>query len=651
MHACTHRLHGRPVAGRRSGWLLAPLSLAPLSLALLGAGLGLDARAAVFQPGQEADPATGDVLVAAAPAPEEPLRGSGIRWALAPWRVGGTLALDARVLRMEDRSRIQQGLFMADVDMASHVWQPWFIQVRLGLGMVAARTQGSAQGTGSQGLAFNGRAALMVFPASRFPFELRADLSDSRSGEVNLGSEYRSQRLSMSQGYRPAVGGDHYRLQWDHSQLRSGSISDTLDTFAATGVQQRGVHALEAGLSLARNRRSDSVDGSQLSSLVARHSYQPASAMQVETMASWNEVRLGGGGADDTGSDVRQISSFATWRLRPGSGLMGTGAPLIAATARWVQALALGGQGSNRVQALNATLGASQDLSNAWRVSASAHTSQIQVRAAGSGSRSLGAQAVLGWTPASSPWGGWRYAPAVSANAGFTRDSGGRSRELSGLQGSHGVSREVAVAESQQLSFTFNQSAALLHEAGAAAMARSLAHSASLAWQGLGSDGSQSYGGLSISDARSQGVARGRFQLVNLQLSHRAQFSRHASANVNVTAQASHNQANELDAFTGERRDSSTGWQRFYGATVSYQHLRALGVPRLRLSVLLGANSQALERRALGDIDAPRERISESLESRLEYAFGRLDTRLSARVARVDGRVVAGVQARAQRRF
>lgn len=651
MPASAPRPHRRPAAGRQAAGTVSPVRLTPLSLALLGAGLGLNAQAAVFQPGHDADPPTGDVVVAFTPAPEEPLRGNGIQWTLAPWRVGGSLALDARVLRLEDGSRTRQGLLMADVDMASHVWQPWFIQVRLGLGVVMASTQSGGSGPGSRGSSVNGRAALVVFPASRFPFELRADLSDSRSGEVSLGNDYRSQRLSLSQGYRPSVGNEHYRLQWDQSQLHNGLARDTLSTLTATGVRQIGPHTMEAGLNLARNHRSDSDDTTQLSALTARHSYQPASALQVETLASWNEVRLGGQAAALAGSDVRQIATFATWRLRPGSGLPGGMAPLLAATARWVDARPVGSAPGNHVRALNATLGASQDLSTTWRLSASVQGSQLQSQAGAAAGRSLGGQAALGWTPTSRVWGDWRYAPTASANAGFTRDGQGRSRELTGLQASHGVSRDMALAASQQLSFTFNQSAAVLREAGVTPMARSLAHSASLSWQGLGDDGSQSYGGLSISDAISRGTSRGRFQLVNLQLSHRAQLSRYASANANVTAQATHNQASELDAFTGQLRESSAGWQRFYSGTLSYQHQRALGVPRLRFSLLLGANSQPLERRALGDIDAPRERITESLESRLEYAIGRLDTRLSARVARVDGRVLAGVQARAQRRF
>jgi hypothetical protein len=62
-------------------------------------------------------------------------------------------------------------------------------------------------------------------------------------------------------------------------------------------------------------------------------------------------------------------------------------------------------------------------------------------------------------------------------------------------------------------------------------------------------------------------------------------------------------------------------------------------------------NSAQLERRADGDIDAPRERITESLENRLDYTIGRLDARLSARIARVEGRAVSAVFLRVQRRF
>lgn len=609
------------------------------------------AHGAAFLPGAEADPATGPVTTPApaGPVAEEPLRGNGIQWRLAPWRHGGTLGLDLRWLRTEDGSRSQQALLSGDIDFASHVWQPWFIQLRFGLGMVGSSSRGDALGPGSEGSSLVGRASISVFPASRFPFELRADVGDSRTSGLNLGGDYRSRRLSMSQGWRPARGNDSYQLQVDHSQLLDGVARDTLTVVNGSGVQQRGDHTLEAGLNHSDNHRSDSDIGTRLSAVNARHSFHPASALQVETLASWNEVRLSGAG-NDSGSDVRQLSTLATWRVPSGRWTPGAAAPLVAGTARWVDARALGREGDSRVQAFNATLGATQDLSPEWRVALSANASRLNAGTAAGGSN-LGLQGSANWSTASRVLAGWRYTPMASAHAGYHRDASGTGRQRAGLQLAHGASRDFALAERQLLALSLSQSGAVLHESGPMPAARALSHSASLAWHGVDDTGGQSYAGASVSDSLSWGASRGRFQLVNLQFNQRAQLGRHASWSASLTAQATRNDSSEIDAYTGQRRELGDGWQRYYSGSLSYEHQRAFGVPRLRHSVQLGVNSQPLASRALGDIDAPRERITESLETRLDYAIGRLDTRLAARVARVEGRTVAGVQARAQRRF
>ena len=154
-----------------------------------------------------------------------------------------------------------------------------------------------------------------------------------------------------------------------------------------------------------------------------------------------------------------------------------------------------------------------------------------------------------------------------------------------------------------------------------------------------------------MSDSRSLSQERGEFQLVNLQVSRRTELTRHTSWSGNLTAQASRSDNTQLDPFSGLLRQSGPGWQRFYSGTLSYENQRLWAVPRLRYTVLLSVNSQQLETRAAGDIDALRERVTESLENRLDYAIGRLELRLSARVARVEGREVALIHARAQRRY
>jgi len=170
-------------------------------------------------------------------------------------------------------------------------------------------------------------------------------------------------------------------------------------------------------------------------------------------------------------------------------------------------------------------------------------------------------------------------------------------------------------------------------------------------WQGTGEGLSQTYVGLSASDSRTWAQETGRFQLVNAQVTRRTQLTRHSSWSGNLTWQSTRSDTTQLDAFTGELRLSSPGWQRFYSGTLSYENQRFFDVPRLRYTVLLAVNSQQLESRAAGDIDAPRERISESLENRIDYSIGRLEARLTARLARVEGRSVASLFARVQRRY
>lgn len=621
-----------------------PGRLTLLSLALLSQG----ATAASFLPGA-ADPPTGE-RVEARPEATEPLRaGNGIRWEFAPWRYGGTVSLDQRWLRLEDGARSGQTLAMADIDFASHIWQPWFVQVRLGGTLMGSRSQGGTSGISDGGTSINGRLGLSVFPSSRFPFELRLDSSDSRANGDSLTGDYTSRRVSLSQSYRPLRGNDQYLLNIERSVLENTQSRDTLTTFTATALRQMDRHTLDVGLNHSDHTRSDSADRTQLSSINARHGFAGSQALQVETLASWNEFRLSSA-ALDTGSDVRQLSTYVTWRPAVVLGWQGASAPLVAATARWVQVRSLGSDNGPSVQAVNLSLGASQELGTSWRAALSGNASQLESGTL-PGGRSFGAQGSLSWVPPAWALDKWRYVPGATGNLGYNRSADGTARELVGAQVSHGLSREFALTSEQQLSFGVNQSVGVLREAGVSPSSVAISQGINLAWQRSSAQGSLSSGGISYSDSRTRAVTEGRFQMVNLQVSQRTQLTRYSTWAANVTVQATRNESTEIDVFTGQLREIAPGWQRFYSGAVNFEHQRAFGVPRLRYSLIISANSQILERRSLGDIDAPRERISESLESRLDYTVGRLETRLSARAARVEGRVVTSIQARAQRRF
>ena len=608
------------------------------------------AQGVAFLPGAlpEPDPPTGGARAAPA-TPAEPA-GSGIRWQLGPWRAQGALTGDLRGLRLDDGTRSIQRLAIADIDVANHVWEPWFIQFRAGLGLLADRSSGnglSAQGGGSGSV--TGRLAVSVFPASRFPFELQADVSDSRARGDALGIDLRSTRVSLSQAWRPEEGNDQVSLHADHSRLQGGRAgTDTLTAASLLATRQLPDHNFELDASWSRNERSDTGDRSQLWSLAARHAFHPRTQLVVDTLASRNDVALRTAGLASRRA-VRQIATVATWRPAEGEPLYRHALPLtLGGSARWVEADSDSGLPGSR--AVNASLGASAELGADWRLTGSAGGGRFDI-ARGESTSSANGNLASAWTPAPVALGGWRWSPGVSGSLGVNRNSRDGRRTLAGLQGTQALSREWMPTAQQVLALSLTQGVAVLRESALRRTNRSLSHGLTLFWQSAAETGAQSYLGLSASDARNWSDFGGRFQLVNVQWTQRQPFSRMLSASANLTLQATRNESTLIDAFSGERLGLRGGWQRYYTASVNVEHQRAFGVPRLRWTLLAAANSQQLERRAFGDVDAPSERIGASLESRLDYAIGRLETRLAARVARVDERTVYALQARMTRRY
>ncbi|MEY4751601.1 MAG: hypothetical protein RIQ60_3815 [Pseudomonadota bacterium] len=721
----------------RRVWRPAPVRLVPTGALTLLPLLPLLAQGAAYQPGT-ATP------VEVAPADATPTTGSadGLRWTLAPVRSGGTLAFDLRTLRLSDGSRSSQALVYNDIDLSSHLWQPWFAQVRAGLGLLAERDRRSApeqpdtrSGTGS----VTGRFALAVFPASRFPFELRADLSDSRVSGDNLGTDFRSQRLGLTQSWRPAYGNQNLQLNIEHSRLSSAAGVDSVNLAQLSSFRQDGPHSLEFNAALTRNQRDDAAPtatlaagagttiaasdlATTLGTLGLRHGWRRDAGLSVDTLASWNTLELGHrqGGSGRSGqagsfaltrlgerlgldrvdaeqtSELRQLATYATWR--PGAdSLFQPASPLVlSATLRWADSGLASAAGSDangqplpavehHVRSLFGTVGASQELGREWRLAGALAGGLVQPDNA-AGRLTRNANLALSWLPAPQLLADdWRYrrtatlsatagdvrqrdteaglaAAASSSNPGNATPSGADSadqqpgmRRTLGLQLEHGVSRSLPLDGGRgSLAWTLTQGLGALRASPSADDARALAHGASVYWQSSPASAMgalQSYAALSLSDARAWAPQASRFQLVNLQFSQRQQLARHASWNGDLTLQASRTDVSQLDAFTGESRSASVSWQRYGNGTLSYENQRFMDVARLRYSALLGLHTEQLERRSLGDVNAQRERVSQSIENRLDYSIGRLDARLALRHARVDGRDVTALQARLQRRY
>lgn len=673
----------------------APFSLRPLQCALICALLAMpgsaaagEAMAATASPVQ-ADPAAliglAAVLIDDAPAtvtrddagPREPALSDvrDARWRLAPVRWGGNMALDGRWSRGDDGSSNRQALGALTVDAASYLWQPWFVQMSAGLGLIVAR--GSSMNSGNvermpdDNDAWTGRLGLQVFPGSRFPFELRADVSDSRTSTDFVGADYRSSRLSMSQSWRPARGADSYSLSYDSSTLSSeGRPDDSVRTLRGLMLNTLGSHTIELSGSGSINERGAG-DSNRIDSFAARHGWRPGAALTVDNLATWNDIRVRNAAADvDLVSEIRQLSSFATWR--PGDPARST--TLMTGSLRLVESsIASHGSDASR-RGVDGAIGISHDLTPSLRAGASLSASRQSLSLGGSAGsdaalddaeRSISTQtATLSWTPTprvfwkaagetGSASEGWRWTPNVSASASAIQGTADGGRDTQALQLAHSFARSWLGDAHGVTSLTLMQSAGVLRDSVQAGLARTLAHSISVYRQFANGGATQSYLGLSVSDSRSDGPdgAASRFQLVNLQFTQRKQMSRDAGFSGSVTAQASRArvQSSLLTPVNTPLIDDR--WNHYYSGSLQFDHQRVFGVPRLRFVALANAYSQPLDRRAEGDVDAPRDRISHLAELRLEYAIGRLETRLIARSAQVETRRVDALFFRINRRF
>lgn len=641
---------GLPRSGRRHVRLSVPLALA-LAWPVVAQG-------AAYLPGAEPDPPTGD-LPPASPTPAEPLQGSGISWTFGPWRTGGSIALDWRAVRFENDGHSRQAALLFDVDAASYLWQPWFIQVRFGAGLIASSDSSSGGASvGGIGSSATGRAELLVFPASRFPFSLRAEASDTRAAGDGLGNDYRTRRLTALQSYQPETGNDRYQLQIDASQLLAESKrdSDTLVVVDANALQLRGPHRFELGANWSGNERGDDSLSTRIARLTARHGYNPSPLLSVESMASWNELRLRQRSEvvdSEFGTEVRQLSSLLTWRPREGDLPFAVSpSTMVVGSARWVESRAIGSADAMRLAALAATVGLSTDLTPTWRAATSVSFNQFD--AADGAVRTAGINASANWAPRGQTWSAWRYVPTLALSAGVTRGDERSQQDFAAAQFGHSLARDVARSGGDVISLVAVQSVGASAERNMSGRTTTgtLTHSLGLTWQSGAGNATQSFACASVSDSRGRSAdERSSFQLVNLQWNQRTQLGRMSSWSGSLTLQGSRSEVTQDDATTGLPLTSGGDWQTFANGTLSAEHRRLFDVPRLRGTLLASVSTQQLQRRSAGDIDAPVRFVSHSLEGRLDYMIGRLEARLSARVARVDDRNVASLFARVQRRF
>ncbi len=533
---------------------------------------------------------------------------------------------------------------IANIKGSSYIYQPWFALVSGGLGLVMSKDlsgsgglQTADQSQRTKSNAITGNGELTLFPLSRFPFNAFVDVSDSRASGEPGSSDITNTRFGMRQSYRPQEGSENYTASFNHSTLESQVFGrDSVNALSANMNRNAGSQSFDVSVGHTSNTRSNSGERTAFSNVYARHSYRPEPELSVESLASMSSSDyhlISTGVPSDNRSNFAQASSFATWRPEEDSPLLVTGGARI-----FHSTIANNAQGTQTLT-LSGNMAATYALNRQTNLTASATVTQLATQV---DSRRLTTQTASA-TRIGDPVGifGANYTWNTGANLSNQTGAAEGMRQFVGGQFGHNLTRWVTLGQGSQAIFGVGQNAGTNYDT-VAGRSQTLSHNANASWRLTSSTATNAYVSLLGTDSRTSGANANAFQMINFQVSGQIQFNRNASAAANLTVQSARQET--PTAPTAGRSVNA-------GGTLGYFQQHAFGVPRLRYSALYGINESQFRSRLQGDFDAPRERVNQSLEQRLDYNLGRIVTRLSLRVAQVEGRRDALLFFRMNREF
>ena len=562
--------------------------------------------------------------------------------------------MDLRGASAQGQPRQVQLVESANLKAASFIWQPWIAQVSGEMTLLATQQrqgQGSqsvsaASGNGIKFTSLTGGAQLALFPVSRFPFSASFSQTDNRANGELTYNQYTSRRYDLTQSYAPPQGGSSYRLTYNHSDVNSAAFgADTAKALAAGMNWSSGFNTLIINGNGYTNTRSNGGDASSLNAMYATHSYRPTPTFAIESLANYSSIQyhLASVGLPmDSRSRFLQFNSFATWRPEENSPL------LVSGGARLFQNSASANGAAADTRAISANIAATYAINRNTRLNGAGtvtHTSN------GVGGGGVFSNQTVGINHAADVIKFGEYAYNWTTGANLVNQSGGENGSRNfGLRIGHRVGRNYTLGEGSALFVNVSQDYSVLRDT-LLFTSQSLLHSANASWSRRLGEAATTVLTLNAADSRTTGYAQQHFQFVNLQASGQMQFSRWSSANANLTFQATRQSASLPVLSTVTTRASTDSFVTSAGGSLSYQNTRAFGVPQLRYYALLDVNQFQGRSRLEGDINAPLERVAWAFEQRLDYDIGRLQTRLSLRVAETGNRTNGIIFFRVLRQF
>ncbi|MDH3715376.1 MAG: hypothetical protein OET44_16190 [Gammaproteobacteria bacterium] len=556
-----------------------------------------------------------------------------------PVKVWGELGYDFRFEDFEQQGDLTEHVGVARINASTFIYEPWIATVDGGLGLNARAASGDRAGSDSDQILGDG--ILRLFPLSRFPFELFALRSDTRTDTDIAGTDVLVTSYGFQQSYTSESGASS-RLRYERSETENNQFSeargnvsqeDVSDLWQLALHRNFGVHGLNFESNLNRVDSIDRGESTETAFSFLRHTYRPGPTMSAEDLLTYSKTtyeRV----TQDLVQDFLQLNSFARWRPARDSNLR------TSTTLRVLGRDNTSGDEGSSLESGTGTVGLTYALSARSFVSASAGGTVLENE--GARENSSFQRGSVNYTTQIYPLLGFDSSYFGQFSAENNDESDSDAVQTLGANLGYDLTRLWRTGDTSSLQFTTGQSAV----GQSAAIARStegleshtLLTSAALNWNQRGTSVS-SMVGASIRDSRTDAsgegseLLEGNFQLANLQASLNQNYGAHASLSGNMTLQATRNDRAILEngPATGDGE-----WLPTSSIDITYYHRRAFDVPRLVFRSNLRFISDSYFA-GLGEVRDPDGRDDKLWENRLDYSIGRILLRMTARVAEVRG--------------
>lgn len=580
---------------------------------------------------------------------------------LPPLRLSGVLAYDMRAMRSGGESSSIANVLTATVGTSTYIYAPWLATASATIGLSSSVTTNEG---GTVGSAFNdaqvhdrirlrenfitGEGRLDMFPRSRFPSEVHVSRHDSRT-DSGLASpiQFQRQNIGGSVRYRPASGKYDLVGTYDHYDQTGLDFHHRQDSLSADYTTYWKGNEFALGGTYNRARDDAFGDDSRFTSVVARHTYTPSTALSVNSTANATRTEERGRGLSDL--QVLQLSTVGIHHPE-GSPLTLTG------TAR---ALVLRDNPTDSAtDAVGATLGAIYEVNPNLRLNANGGVSATQANGFDSSifNGSVGATYTGDTLEFRQVRYDWFVGGTLGGATGNSNTLDTVTEQNVGLQLGHTLSRNWFLSERSSINVTAGQSLTAsrrrnnaLENIGRGVQADdTLLNSLSVGWQQNG-DGKSGYARATYSDALQLDNGGGRFQMLNFQLSGNFELGYGRSIVADLTYQRSNQREDEFQSIdpistAGLRTGSSS-----VAGEVTFRQNQVFGVPRLVFLSRLRLAQDVLKQP--GQLLSIPDRETRLWENRLDWTVGRLMTQMELRLSQIDGRRVDSLWLRVQRNF